>query len=80
MEMKKFLFGILVIAGLLLGMSSCHKYCQCKYYESGVVVVEDEVEDVSGVYKNCAEYTVDLHNADPDYNGDDKTGWYCYKY
>jgi hypothetical protein len=78
--MKKVLFVILATAGIIIGMSSCHKYCQCKYYEAGVVVLEDEVEDVTGIYKNCGEYQYDLHQADPDYNGENKTGWYCYKY
>ena len=78
--MKKVLFVILATAGIIIGMSSCHKYCQCKYYEAGVAILEDDVEDITGDYKNCAEYTVDLHKADPNYNGENKTGWYCYKY
>ncbi len=78
--MKKVLLICLAVAGLLLGLSSCEKYCKCTYYVAGEAILEDDVEDITGVYKNCAEYTVDLHNADPDYNGKNKTGWYCYKY
>jgi hypothetical protein len=76
--MKKLLIAILTTAGLLLGMSSCHKYCQCKYYEAGEVVLEDELEDITGIYKNCGEYQYYLHQADPDYDDENKTGWYCY--
>ena len=78
--MKRLIFVILATAGLLFGMSSCHKYCECKYYESGVVIFEDDVEEITGDYKNCGEYQYYLHEADPNYNGDNKTGWYCYKY
>jgi len=78
--MKKFLIGILFATSLLFCMSSCHKFCQCKYYEAGTVIIEDEVEDITGIYKNCGEYQYDLQKADPDYNGENKTGWYCYKY
>lgn len=78
--MKKIILGIIAIVGLFLGMTSCEKYCQCTYYKSGEAILVDDVEDITGDYKNCAEYTVDLHNADPNYNGKDKTGWYCYKY
>lgn len=78
--MKKLLLGTLVSVGLLLSMSSCHKFCQCRFYESGVVVFEDEVEDITGIYKNCVEYTVDLNHDDPDYDEKTNTRWVCSKY
>ncbi len=78
--MKKVLFVILGTAGLMIGTSSCHKFCQCSYYEAGEVTIVDDVEDITRMYKNCVEYTVDLQKDDPNYNGENKTGWYCYKY
>lgn len=75
--MKKLLIAILATAGLLLGMSSCHKYCQCKYYEAGTLIYDDGVEDITGDWKNCLDFEYDL-NEGAYYDSSTKTGWKCY--
>ena len=78
--MRKLIFVILATAGILFGMSSCHKYCQCNYYESDVLILEDYPEEITGEYKNCIEYEIFLNRVDDNHDKDNKTVWRCYKY
>lgn len=70
-SMKKGIVIISLLSLIVIGLTSCVKLCNCKEYDNGELIYENEEPLQSGL--NCSDLTIDL--TDPETNI--KNGIFC---
>jgi hypothetical protein len=69
--MKKGFVIISLLSLIVIGLTSCVKLCNCKEYENGELIYENQEPQQSGL--SCSDLTID--NTDPETNI--KDGIFC---